>query len=69
MCRLQLATPFSSPVAPESGSGRSQGNSTPTDQVVEKPVHMNNDTKVEFSSSIRAEVAKEHKDAGVGLEV
>lgn len=53
----------------ESWGGRSQGNVTPTDQPVEKPADMNNDTKMEFSSSVRAKVAKEHKDTVVGLEV
>ena len=32
-------------------------------------VKLNNGTKMDFSSSIRAEVAKEHKDTHVGLEV
>jgi cytidylate kinase len=42
---------------------------TPTDLVVEKSTLVNNGTKLDFSSSIRAEVVKEHKDTVLGLEV
>lgn len=49
--------------------GSSPGSTTPTEQAVEKASHTNNGTKMDFSSSIRAEVAKEHKDTIVGLEV
>lgn len=47
----------------------SPGSSTPTEQAVEKSVHMDNGNKMDFSSSIRAEVAKEHKDMVLNLEV
>ena len=54
----------------ESGSNRGAENTAPADnQTVEKFLHMNNGTKMDFSSSIRAEVAKENKDHPVGLEV
>lgn len=59
---------FLFPVATESVSSHESrhGSITPTEQPLEKASPTNN---MDFSSSIRAEVAKEHKDTVVGLEV
>lgn len=52
------------------GTSGSSGSVTPSSELsVEKASHAVNGTKLDFSSSIRAEVAKEHKDTIVGLEV
>lgn len=54
----------------ESSLSQPSSASTPP-AVAEKPAQMNNGTKEEFSSSVRREMAKEHKEHGSlsGLEV
>ena len=72
---LPLATgsSASSVVSGSSVVSVSSGNSgsvTPSSELsVERASQASNGTKLDFSSSIRAEVAKEHKDTVVGLEV
>ena len=56
-------------LATSSGENRSLENPTFPGQTIEKSPHINNGTKMDFSSSSRAEVEKEYKDSTLGLEV